>query len=162
MKNICARIGLIGLAGLMALAVGGCRTRGELSSTVQNRLTNVVLAKERAGLDSARIVIDEGQIASVGLHSGPYLRAVKKIDVSGCPENFRAAWSDYLAAWERKRKQEQARPDTIDGISMWKGNYADLPATVRCLEAYDTKEAWENCERIAAGWGVNAANLNLP
>jgi hypothetical protein len=161
MKNVCTRTGLMFLAGLMALGGDGCRTRGEVSDPVRNRLTEVVRAKERAGLDAARIVIDEGKIASVGLRSEPYLRAAKKIDVSGCPENFRAAWSDYLAAWEQKRKQEQATPDTVDAISMWKGNFDDLPATVRCLEAYDTKAAWENCERVAAGWGVDAAKLNL-
>ena len=163
MKNIFARTTLLILAGLSLSILTGCRTakpdggvQGHADSA-QDRLANVLRAKAEAGLACARIVIDNGQIASVGLHSGPYLRLLKKIDVSGCPENFRAAWSDYLGAWERKRKEEQATQETIDAISMWKGGYDDLPATVRSIEAYDTQSAWDNCEHIAAGWGVAVA-----
>jgi hypothetical protein len=167
MKNVFARTSLLILAGLSLSVLAGCQTAKPVGTaqghadTVQDRLANVLRAKERAGLECARIVIDNGQIASVGLHSGPYLVALKKIDVSGCPENFRAAWSDYLAAWDRKRKEEQATRETIDAISMWKGGYDDLPATVRSIEAYDTQSAWDNCEHIAAGWGVAVAKPGL-
>ena len=163
MKNIFTRTSLMILAGLSLSVLAGCQTAKPAggvqrhADSVQDRLANVLHAKAQAGLDCARIVIDNGVIASVGLHSGPYLVALKKIDVSGCPENFRAAWSDYLGAWERKRKEEQATRETIDAISMWKGGYDDLPATVRSIEAYDTQSAWDNCEHIAAGWGVAVA-----
>ena len=88
-------------------------------------------------------------------------RRLKKIDIKGCPENFRTAWAGYIVAWERKRNQEQATEDTLDAISMWKGEFADLPATVRCMEAYDTVEAWQNCERVAVEFGIDVSKLNV-
>jgi len=164
MKDVITRARLIVLTGLVILCISGCQTGTKVAGKGQplskSIITNVLIEKQRAGLSCARIAIDNGQIASVYLHSGPYLVALKQIDVKGCPENFRLAWSDYIAAWERKRKQEQATEDTFDAISMGKGDFNDLPATVRCIEAYDTIEAWQNCERIALTYGVDASKLN--
>ena len=164
MKGVTARTGLIVLTGLVILCISGCQTGTKVADkgqpTSKTIITNVLIEKERAGLNCARISIDSGQIASVYLHSGQYLTALKQIDVKDCPENFRLAWSDYIAAWERKRQQEHATEDTLDAISMLKGDFNDLPATVRCIEAYDTKEAWQNCERVALAYGVDASKLN--
>jgi hypothetical protein len=175
MKNVIARTALLILPACLLLGASGCQTQTNLpvqsppgpsvsspNNSTQTRLNDVLLAKARAGLGNARILIDDGQIVSVWLHGSPYLKALKKINTSDCPENFRLAWSDYLAAWERKLNHEKATPDTVDAISMWKGNFADLPATVRCLEPYDTNDAWQNCERIAQAYGVDAAKINVP
>jgi hypothetical protein len=164
MKGITARAGLIVLTGLVILCISGCQTGTKVADKGQSpsktAITNVLIEKQRAGLSCARISIDSGQIASVYLHGGQYLTALKKIDVKDCPEDFRRAWSDYIAAWERKRKQEQATEDTLDAISMLKGDFNDLPTTVRCIEAYDTTEAWQNCERVASAYGVDASKFN--
>jgi hypothetical protein len=148
---------LIAWTGFMMLSVCCCLAsqgqdapdKGKTALAVKS----VLAEKQRAGLMCARIVIDNGQIASVYLHGVDYLRALKKIDTTGCPEGFRAAWSDYLSVWNRKLETEKATEETADAISMWKGGYDDLPATVRRIEAYDTESAWENCESAALKWG---------
>jgi hypothetical protein len=166
MKSIIARAELMVLTGLVVLCLSGCQTgttvadQGQFPATTI--ITKVVIAKEHAGLSCARILIDNGQIVNVYLHGGQYVTALKKMDVSGCPEDFRRAWSDYIAAWEQKRKQEHATKETMDAISMWKGSINDLPATVRCIEAYDTQAAWQKCEHVALAYGVDASKLNPP
>ncbi len=163
MKDVIVRAGLIVLLSLVLLDLSGCQTGIKAEDKRQpipnTNLTHVLIEKERAGLSWARILIDNGEIVSVHLHGGQYFAALKKIDVKGCPEKFRLAWFDYIAAWERKRNQEHATNDTLDAISMWKGEFNDLPAIVQCIEAYDTKEAWQNCERVALEYGVNASKL---
>jgi hypothetical protein len=165
MKNIFARTGSMLLTVLMILGGAGCQTGANVAGNDQSlpagAITNVLTGKERAGLSCARILIDNEKIVSVHLHGGQYITALKKLDASGCPENFRQAWSDYIAAWQRKQDQEHATDETLDAISMWKGDFNDLAATVRCIEAYDTEKAWQNCERVALECGVDASKLNV-
>jgi hypothetical protein len=157
MKNVMALTGLVILSGCAPLM--GATAAGD-DPTIST-ITNVLLEKERDGLKYAHIVIDNEQIVSVHLHGFQYISALKKIDTKGCPEKFRAAWVEYIAAWQRKLNQEHATMDTADAISMWKGGFDDLPATVRCIEAYDTAEAWQHCERAASECGVDVSKLNI-
>jgi hypothetical protein len=117
-------------------------------------ISSVLAQKERAGVSCARILIDSGDIVSVHLHGWDYLAIIKKIDVTGCPEQFRTAWSGYCAAWAQKLKEENAKEDTLDVISMWKGEIGDISATCHSLEAYDTAPAWQHCEQAAMRYGV--------
>jgi hypothetical protein len=158
------------LAGWLALAVCGCQTAVPVADPAPplsspagaNALTAVLAQKERGGRACARVVIDQERIAGVQLHGRRYLAALREMDIRGCPEKFRLAWADYLAAWERKLNQERATEDTLDAVSMWKGGLDDLPATLRCIEPYDTLEAWRQCERAAAECGVAAVSLSRP
>jgi hypothetical protein len=141
------------LVATVSLAVFGFNFAGCLSrpqTNDQQAIASVLTQKESAGLDCEQILIDGRQIMKVQIHGWRFLAAIKKIDVAGCPEPFRAAWSGYCAAWEQKLKAENANEDTLDLISMWKGEIGDLPAIGRRLEAYDTEPAWQRCEKVAS------------
>jgi hypothetical protein len=154
---------MIALVGWTLLCVCGCLTRASFADKSQPSptITTVIIQKERAGLGHARILIDSEKIASVYLHGWQYLAALKKIDTSLCPEKFRLAWSDYVSAWDQKLKQEHATAETLDAVSMWKGTFDDLPATARRMEPYDTDRAWQQCERVALEYGIDASQLSL-
>jgi|HubBroStandDraft_2_1064218.scaffolds.fasta_scaffold183249_1 hypothetical protein len=148
------------LIATVCLAVFGFDLCGCLShpqANDQQAIASVLAQKESAGLDCEHIIIDGRQIMKVELHGWQFLAAIKKIDVARCPGPFRSAWSGYCAAWEQKLKAENAQEDTLDLISMWKGEIGDLPATSRRLEAYDTEPAWQRCEQAAMEYGVQAA-----
>lgn len=140
---------------LLGIIFSGCQSLSPSGS--EQAITSVLSQKDQAARACARIVLDGDKIMSVNLHGTDYLAAIKKIDVSGCPEPFRAAWSAYLAAWEKKLKAENAGEDTLDLISMWKGEAEDLPEAYRHLEAYDTEAAWQRCVQAAAAYGVKIA-----
>jgi hypothetical protein len=157
MKNVLALMCLIilGLCGRVSAADPTDKDQAAAA------IRNVLLQKQQDGLKYAHIVIDNEAIASVHLHGFQYLRALKKIDLKGCPDKFDSAWSDYLAAWQQKLDKEHAKEETADAISLWKGQFDDLPATVRLIEAYDTKDAWEHCESVASEYGVDASKVNF-
>jgi len=148
------------LAGLVILGFCGCKTRPQNADTrhpipaVTNAITQVLIHKQRCGTDCARILMDSGKIANVSIYGWQYCSALKNIELQGCPEEFRQAWSDYMAAWNHKLSQEHATRDTLDAVSMWKGNWDDLPATVRSIDPYDTAAAWQHCEQVAAEYGA--------
>ncbi len=143
---------LLATISMAVLVLAGCLSHPQTND--QPAIASVLAQKESAGANCAHIMIEGQKIASVQLYGSQYLAAIKKIDVAGCPEPFRAAWSAYCAAWEQKLKAENAQEDTLDLISMWKGEIGDLPATCRRLEAYDTEPAWQRCEQAASGYGV--------
>ncbi|HTB80042.1 MAG TPA: hypothetical protein VK717_04065 [Opitutaceae bacterium] len=140
---------------IMGLVLAGCLSRPQTND--QPAIASVLAQKESAGANCAHILIEGQKIASVQLYGSQYLAAIRKIDVAGCPEPFRTAWSAYCATWEQKLKAENAQEDTLDLISMWKGEIGDLPATCRRLEAYDTEPAWQRCEQAAMESGIQTA-----
>ena len=148
------------LLPLVCLVLAGCISHSQTGG--QQAIANVLAQKESAGRKYARIVLDGDKIMSVHLHGNDYLDAIKKIDASSCPEPFRTAWAGYCAAWEKKLRAENAGEDTLDLISMWKGEIGDLPETYRHLEAYDTAPAWQQCEQAAAADGVQSAVAPAP
>jgi len=99
--------------------------------------------------------VDGQQIANLQIHGFQYLGSIKRIDVSACPEAFRAAWTNYCKTWAQKLQKENADDDTLDLISVDKGQVGDLPALCRSLEAYDTQPAWNRCEQAARDCGVS-------
>lgn len=147
---------LIATVGMAVLGFAGCLSRPQTND--QPAIASVMAQKESAGANCAHILIEGRKIASVQLYGSQYLAAIKKIDVAGCPESFRAAWSAYCATWEQKLKTENAQENTLDLISMWKGEIGDLAATCRRLEAYDTDPAWQRCEQAAMESGVQTAS----
>lgn len=153
----------IALVGWIFLCVCGCRSRASFADNDQRTSTimTVMIQKEQAGVSHSRILIDSQKIASVYLHGWQYLAALRKIDTKLCPEKFRLAWSDYVSAWDQKLKQEHATVETLDAVSMWKGTFNDLPATSRRIEPYDTEGAWQQCERVALEYGIDASKLSL-
>lgn len=153
----------IALMGWIALGVCSCRPRTSFAtkSDLDPTIMTVMVQKERAGLGHARILVDNGRIASVYVHGWQYLLEIEKIDVARCPEEFRSAWSNYVAVWGQKLKQEHATESTLDAVSMWKGDFADLPAISRRIEPYDTETAWARCERVALEYGVDASKARL-
>jgi hypothetical protein len=140
---------------VLGFDLSGCLSRPKTND--QQAIAGVLAQKESAGMDCVRILIDGKKIASVHLYGSRYLVTIKKIDVTGCPEPFRTAWSGYCAAWEKKLQAENALEDTLDLISMWKGEIGDLPTISRRLEAYDTEPAWQRCEQAAMDYGVQPA-----
>ena len=148
MKNIIMTVCL----AVLGFGLSGCVSHPQMDH--RQAITAVLAQKESAGVSCARILIDEQQIANVQLHGVEYLHAIEKIDVTRCPEPFRTAWANYCAAWAQKLKNEKANPDTLDLISMWKGQIGDLKAICRSLEAYDTAPAWARCEQVAAECGA--------
>ncbi|HZP59566.1 MAG TPA: hypothetical protein VFB27_04520 [Opitutaceae bacterium] len=140
--------------GLVMLSYTACQS--PQTNLEAPSVAAVMAKKEEAGRACARVVLDGDKIMSVHLHGTDYLAALKKIDVSSCPASFRTAWEAYCAAWEQKLKAENAGEDTLDLISMWKGEIGDLTETYRHLEAYDTEPAWERCVQAAAASGVPA------
>src|SRR5579871_2273575 len=103
---------LIATACLAAFGFGltGCLSRPQTSD--QPAIASVLAQKEGASLDCEQILIDGRQIMKVQIHGWQFLAAIKKIDVSGCPELFRTAWFAYCATWEKKLKTENATEDT--------------------------------------------------
>jgi hypothetical protein len=148
MKNIILTVCLAALG----FGTGGCVSPPPLDRG--RAITAVLAQKEHAGVICARILIDEQQIVNVQLHGLKYLHALQKIDVTRCPEPFRTAWAGYCAAWAQKLKNEKADRDTLDLISMWKGQMGDLKALCRSLEAYDTAPEWGRCEQAAIACGA--------
>jgi hypothetical protein len=151
MKNLIAIVCL----AVFGFSLVGCLSRPQTND--QQAIASVLAQKESAGLDCQQILIDGRQIMKVQIHGWQFLEAIKKIDVTGCPEPFRTAWSGYCAAWAQKLKAENANEDTLDLISMMKGEISDLPAIGRRLEAYDTEPAWQRCEQAASEYGVQTA-----
>ncbi len=143
------------LLPLVCLVLAGCISHSQTGG--QQAIANVLAQKESAGRKYARIVLDGDKIMSVHLHGMDYLAAIKKIDASGCPVSFQSAWAGYCAAWEQKLRAEKADEDTLDLISMWKGEIGDLQATYDHLEAYDTEPAWQRCVQTAAAADVPSA-----
>ncbi|HUB66618.1 MAG TPA: hypothetical protein VL981_03945 [Candidatus Methylacidiphilales bacterium] len=141
-----------------ALAVSGYLFCAQAAGENQ-AIAKVLNQKEQAGVNCVHVIIDGGSILSVQMHGLDYLKLIKKIDVSGCPEKFRNAWAAYCAAWEQKEKQESAKEDTLDIISMQKGEIADVPMVCQRVEAYDTDPAWQKCEKIAMDHGVKPPGL---
>lgn len=148
MKNIIMTVCL----AVLCFGLSGCVSHPQMNH--RQAITAVLAQKESTGVSCARILIDEQQIVNVQLHGVEYLHAIEKIDVARCPEPFRTAWANYCAAWAQKLKNENANGDTLDIISMWKGQIGDLKATCRSLEAFDTAPAWKLCEQSAMKYGA--------
>jgi hypothetical protein len=151
------------LTTIVFLAIFGFAVSGGLSrlqaAEGHQAIAKVLAQKEQADVNCVHVVIDGGSILSVSMHGLDYLKLIQKIDVSGCPEKFQHAWSDYCGAWEQKLKQEKAKEDTMDVISMWKGEIADVPMVCQRVEAYDTDPAWRQCEKIAMNYGVKPPGI---
>ena len=137
---------------VLGLTLSGCATAPDRESRAAVR--NVITRKEDASTRWSYYAVDGDQVANLQIHGTQYLDTIKKIDVSECPEPFRAAWTNYCAAWAQKLKKENADEDTLDLISVDKGEAKDLPALRRSLEAYDTQAAWDRCLQAARDYGV--------
>jgi hypothetical protein len=148
MKN-----GTLILLAVLTLNLCGCASAPRWEG--RKAIKHVIAEKENASVTWAYYAVDGRDIANLQIHGVQYLRAIDKIDVSSCPETFRAAWTNYCAAWAQKLKKENADEDTLDLISVGKGEAGDLPNLVRSLEAYDTQPAWNRCEQAARDCGVS-------
>ena len=92
--------------------------------------------------------------------AGKFATGLAAMPLSGCPDDFKAAWSDYAAAWSERASRH---PDGlrlaqagIDGVKK-----LDLIAVREDLQKYKasvptdrTPAAWRNVELISARYGA--------
>ncbi len=147
-------IATIGLA-VFGFIFSGCHAPPQPND--QQAIASVLAQKESAGVDCEQILIDGRQIMKVQLHGSQFLAAIKKNRCDRVPRAVSRGVVRVLRGVGTKLKSENAQEDTLDLISMWKGEIGDLPAIGRRLEAYDTEPAWQRCEQAALEYGVQAA-----
>ena len=78
---------------VLCLAVSGCGPSVEQKTAVEAVLSQRLAAKALFGAPANPRQFQTNSIA--------FLQALKSIDTSRCPADFREAWSDYLAIVER-------------------------------------------------------------
>jgi hypothetical protein len=83
-----------------------------------------------------------------------YVGELRKVDVSGCPEDFRLAWVDYVHTWERNANADiiDAGKDVaalITAMKTW-----NFERSLKRADQRDIEEALKTLERIAAAHGI--------
>ncbi|HEV2328085.1 MAG TPA: hypothetical protein VGY56_04765 [Verrucomicrobiae bacterium] len=124
-------------------------------------ISNVLVERLAARLNSAHIVIDDGRIVSAQLHNVRYVELLKQIDTAGCPQEFRLAWQDYLQTWERKSNPGGTAKNVLEGLPEFHGDVNALTDIAKRMEADDTLISWQKCERVALEFGVDASKLEI-
>lgn len=124
-------------------------------------ISNVLVERLTARLNSAHIVIDDGRIVSAQLHNVRYVKLLKQIDAAGCPQEFRLAWLDYVQTWERKSNPRGTAENVLEGLP-FHGDVNALTDIAKRMEADDTLKSWQKCERVALEFGVDASKLEIP
>ena len=158
MKKFIALIGYLTLLFITPLAH---------SQTVTNTpdqtqsISNVLLKRLSARLISARITIDDGKIVAVQLHPIRYMKLIQQIDTTGCPQDFRLAWLDYVQTWQRRTNPRVITENVLEGLPALHGNFSGLNDIGKRMESDDTLIPWQKCVRVALQYGVDASKVKL-
>jgi hypothetical protein len=158
MKNLFTLVALLSLSILQSSAQGDNTTNSKDNG---QSISNVLVERLTARLNSAHIVIDDGRIISAQLHNVKYVELLKQIDTAGCPQEFRRAWLDYLQTWERKSNPHGTAENVLEGLPAFHGDVNALTDIAKRMEADDTLMSWQKCERVALEFGVEASKLQM-
>jgi hypothetical protein len=124
-------------------------------------ISNVLVERLTARLNSAHIVIDDGRIVSAQLHNGRYVKLIEQIDTTGCPQEFRLAWLNYVQTWERKSNPRDTAENVLESLPAFHGDVNALTDVAKRIEADDTLISWQKCERIALEFGADPSKLEI-
>ena len=115
------------------------------------RAVGAVLGAEKAARRTRR--------ARGGGGSGIYVARIRNIDPAPTPDDFRAAWSAYLAACEAHQAAErQAAGKLLVSIgAAVAGHPAGALGALPAGEPDGRPAAWSRLQTIAAGYGVTPA-----
>jgi hypothetical protein len=155
---------LFTLAALLSLFILQSSAQGDNTTDAKDNgqsISNVLVARLTARLNSAHIVIDDGRIVSAQLHNVRYVKLLKQIDTAGCPQEFRLAWLDYVRTWERKSNPRGPAENVLGGLPAFHGDVNALTDIAKRMEADDTLISWQKCERVALEFGVHASKLQI-
>jgi hypothetical protein len=167
-KTMIARIALV--MALAAPAVG-CNHEEQDRQAIVKALHSRMEARDR----------NAGFVRQVALPR--FLRLLKQIDVSDCPNEFQTAWLAYVQAWERyatpspiERRQRQVleKPTSVTlGVNLehhvglgsgigagggvqYESKHENYGKLVEFFDREDTSEAWRAVESVALKFKVDA------
>jgi hypothetical protein len=155
---------LFTLVALLYLFILQSSAQGDNTTDVMDNgqsISNVLVERLTARLNSAHIVIDDGRIVSAQLHNVRYVKLLKQIDTAGCPQEFRLAWLDYVQTWERKSNPRGTAENVLEGLPAFHGDVNALTNIAKRMEADDTLISWQKCERVASEFGTDASELEI-
>jgi hypothetical protein len=155
---------LFTLVALLSLSILQSSVQGDNTTDAKDNgqlISNVLVERLTARLNSAHIVIDDGRIVSAQLHNVRYVKLLKQIDTAGCPQEFSLAWLDYLQTWEQKSNPGGAAKNVLEGLPAFHGDVNALTDIAKRMEADDTLISWRKCERVALEFGVDASKLEI-
>jgi len=100
--------------------------------------------------------------ARQALSSGPvvpararYLQRLKAISTVDCPQDFQAAWFDYVEAWDRIVSHPLGREFAVlEEVGSAKGGPALAQHGVSARDRMDNDERWREVCRVALKHGV--------
>jgi len=155
---------LFTLVALLSLSILQSSVQGDNTTDAKDNgqlISNVLVERLTARLNSAHIVIDDGRIVSAQLHNVRYVKLLKQIDTAGCPQEFSLAWLDYLQTWEQKSNPGGKAENVLEGLPAFHGDVNALTDIAKRMEADDTLISWQKCERVALEFGVDASKLEI-
>jgi hypothetical protein len=158
MKKLFTLVALLSLSILQSSAQGDDTTNAKDNG---QSISNVLVERLTARLNSAHIVIDDGRIVSAQLHNVRYVELLKQIDTAGCPQEFRLVWLDYLQTWAQKSNPGGTAENVLEGLPAFHGDVNALTDIAKRMEADDTLISWQKCERVALEFGVDASKLEI-
>ena len=158
MKKLLTLVALLSASILQSTAQGNNTT-----DAIDNgqSISNVLVERLTARLNSAHIVIDDGRIVSAQLHNMRYVKLLKQIDTAGCPQEFRLAWLDYVQTWKRKSNPRDTAENELEGLPAFHGDVNTLTDIAKRMEPNNTLISWQKCERVALEFGTDASKLEI-
>src|SRR5579863_5234657 len=147
------------LAFLFLLSVASVQAQpgGKLTSAQAHAVAQAFVGRFDVRWSTSSMVIDHGQLKQCRVFMRECADGFKKIDVSGCPAAFQAAWNDYVAKVQAAGAGAQfAALKLPDGPLSSKG----LNEFLQHAEPDETRDAWAKVEAVIADLGLNKDLLN--
>jgi hypothetical protein len=175
--------------GAVTLTLTGCNnSKNAIADVVQQRLAARLSAVDRETVTNTiapdsddvfratqhvEVINDVTEIKTTTFWSNQkYFNSLESIDVTKCPKDFRDAWLDYVAAWERNinynlhtAAEDAAAAGQVDvsanasigsttGVGgSFNGQQGGKELENRLLQR-DNNEKWLVCKQIATDYGV--------